>query len=42
MIGGKAGNKIIKLCAGKATENVLEGGSTEPMGTHWDREKANG
>ena len=42
MVGGKAGDKISKLCTGQATKNVLEDGSTEPMGVHWDGEKTNG
>ena len=35
MVGGKTGNKISKLCAGQATKNVLEDGSTEPVWAHW-------
>ena len=31
MVGGEAGSKINKLCAGQATKNVLEDGSTEPV-----------
>ena len=42
MIGGKVGHEISKQCAGQATKNVLEDGSTEPLWTHWDGEKANG
>ena len=42
MVGGEAGIKISKLCAGHATKNVLEDGSTEPLWAHWDGEKANG
>ena len=42
MVDGEAGDKISKLCAGQATKNVLEGGSTEPVWAHWDGEKANG
>ena len=42
MVGGEAGNKISRLCASQATKNVLEDGSTEPMGAQWDGEKGNG
>ena len=42
IVGGEAGNKISKLCAGHATKIVLEDGSTEPVWAHWDGEKANG
>ena len=42
MAGGKASNKISKLCTSQVTKNVLEDGSTEPIWAHWDGEKANG
>ena len=41
IVGGEVGNKISKQCAGQATENVLEGGFTEPVWAQWDGEKAN-
>ena len=42
MCVGEVGNAISKLCAGQATKNVLVNGSAEPVGAHWDGEKANG
>ena len=42
MAGGKASNKISKLCTSQATKNVLVDGSAEPVGAYWDGEKANG
>ena len=42
MVGGEAGNKISKLCAGQPTKNVLVGGSTESMRAHWDGKKTDG
>ena len=42
IVGGEAGNKISKLCAGQATENVLSDGSSGPVWAHCDGEKANG
>lgn len=42
MLRGEASHKIRKLCAGQATENVLEDGSTVPMWADWDGCKANG
>ena len=42
MMGGKASNKISKLCASQATKIVLQDGSTEPVQANWDGCKANG
>ena len=42
MCVGEVGNAISKLCTSRATKNVLVNGPAEPVGAHWDGEKANG
>ena len=42
MVGGEVGNKISKLCANQATQDVLVNGSAETVVAHWDGEKENG
>ena len=41
MAGGKAGNTIGKLCAGRATKIVWVDRSAEPLVVHWDGRMAN-
>ena len=41
MAGGKAGNTIGKLCAGRATKIVWVDRSAEPFVVHWDGRMAN-
>ena len=41
MAGGKAGNAIGRLCAGRAIKIVWVNHSAEPFIAHWDGEIAN-
>ena len=41
MAGGKAGNAIGRLCAGRATKIVWVDHSAEPFIAHWDGEIGN-